>query len=81
MTRVIWPKCTLPSLLEGGRSLLLYLFKASSLVAWAVFLLVLRQGRIFSLQNRVLKSLLVLLNRRMKYLLSSVVGFFGVFFM
>lgn len=30
VTKVILPKCMLPSLLEGGRSLLLYLFKASS---------------------------------------------------
>lgn len=39
VTKVIWPKCTLPSLHEGRRSLLLYLFKASSYVAWTVFLL------------------------------------------
>lgn len=29
VTEMIWPKCMLPSLLEHGRSLLLYLFKAS----------------------------------------------------
>lgn len=30
VTKMICPKCTFPSLLEGGRSLFLYLFKASS---------------------------------------------------
>lgn len=39
VTKVIRPKCTLTSLLEGGRSLLLYLFKESNEVAWRVFLL------------------------------------------
>lgn len=70
VTKVIRPKCTLTSLLEGGRSLLLYLFKASNEVAWTIFLLFQGQGRIFSVQNRVLKSLLMLLNRKTKHLLS-----------
>ena len=46
MWKAIWTKCLLPSLLEGGRGLLLYPFKAGRWAAWTVFPLFWGQGKV-----------------------------------